>query len=64
MFIVSVDVVMSKNDDLIDNVFLLPPLGKSDHPTVKVLVKYSSNNSTDKFYLDYNNITMLILIAC
>ena len=62
MFIVFVDVVMSNNDDLID-VFLLPPFGKSDHPTVKVLVKYSSNNSTDKFYLDYNNTIMLILIA-
>ena len=63
MFIVFVDVVMSNNDDLID-VFFLPPFGKSDHPTVKVLVKYSSNNSTDKFYLDYNNTIMLILIAC
>ena len=34
---------------------LLPPLGKSDHSTIEVLVNYSSNNSTDKFYLDYKN---------
>ena len=33
----------------------MPPLGKSDHSTVEVLVNYSSNNITDKFYLDYNN---------
>ena len=48
--------VMSNTDDLIDNVSLLPPLSKSDHSTVEVLVNYSSNNSTDKFYLDYNNV--------
>ena len=47
--------VLSNNDDLIDNVSLLPPLGKSHHSTIEVLVNYSSNNSTDKFYLDYNN---------
>ena len=33
----------------------MPPLGKSDHYTIEVLVNYSSNNSTDKFYLDYKN---------
>ena len=49
------DLVLSNNDDLIDNVSLLPHLGKSDHSTIEVLVNYSSNNSTDKFYLDYNN---------
>ena len=45
------DLVMSNTN----NVSLLPPLGKSDHSTVEVLVNYSSNNSTDKVYLDYNN---------
>ena len=49
------DLVLSNNDVLIDNVSLLPPLGKSDHSTIEVLVNYSSNNSTDKFYLDYKN---------
>ena len=49
------DLVLSNNDDLIDNVSLLPPLGKSDHSTIEVLVNYLSNNSTDKLYLDYNN---------
>ena len=49
------DLVLSNNDDLIDSVSLLPPLGKSDHSTIEALVNYSSNNSTDKFYLDYNN---------
>ena len=49
------DLVLSNNDDLIDNVSLLSPLGKSDHSTVKVLINYSSNNSSDKFYLDYKN---------
>ena len=49
------DLVLSNNDDLIDNVSLLPPLGKSDHSTIEVLVNYSWNNSTDKFYLDYKN---------
>ena len=48
------DLVLSNNDDLIDNVSLLPPLGKSDHSTIEVLLNYSSNNSTDKFYLDYD----------
>ena len=33
----------------------MPPLGKSDHSTIEVLVNYSWNNSTDKFYLDYKN---------
>ena len=47
--------IMSNNDDLIDNVYFLPPIGKSDHSTVKELVNYLSNNSTDKLYLDYNN---------
>ena len=46
---------MSNNDDLIDNVSLLSPLGKSDHSTVELSVNYSSNNGTDKFCLDYNN---------
>ena len=49
------DLVLSNNDDLTDNVSLLPHLGKSDHSTIEILVNYSSNNTTDKFYLDYNN---------
>ena len=49
------DLVLSNNDVLIDNVSLLSLLGKSDHSTIEVLVNYSSNNSTDKFYLDYKN---------
>ena len=49
------DLVLSNNDDLFDNVSLLSPFGKSDHSTLEVLVNYSSNNSTDKFYLDYKN---------
>ena len=49
------DLVLSNNDVLIDNVSLLPPLSKSDYSTIEVLVNYSSNNSTDKFYLDYKN---------
>ena len=53
-FMWKVDLVLSNNDDLIDNVSLLPPLGKSDHFTIEVSVNYS-NNGTDKFYLDYNN---------
>ena len=52
---------MSNNGDLIDNVSLLPPLGKNHHSAVLVnyiskLVNYSSNKSTDKFYLDNNNV--------
>ena len=47
--------VLSNNDGLIDNVSLLQPLGKSDHSTIEVLVNYSSNNSTDNFYLNYTN---------
>ena len=35
------DLVLSNNDDLIDNVSLLPPLGKSDHSTIEVLVNHS-----------------------
>ena len=49
------DLVLSNNDGLIDNVSLLPPLGKSDYSTIEVLVNYSSNNSTDNFYLNYKN---------
>ena len=45
---------MTNNDDLI-HASLLSTLGKSDHSTIDVSVKYSSNNSTDKFNLDYNN---------
>ena len=33
----------------------MPSLGKSDHCSIEVLVWYSSNNSTDKFYLGYIN---------
>ena len=49
------DLVLSNNDDLFDNVSFLSPFGKRDHSTLEVLVNYSSNNSTDKFYLDYKN---------
>ena len=38
------DLVLSNNNNnLIDNVSLLPPLGKSDHSTIEVLANYSSN---------------------
>ena len=33
--------VINNNDDLIDNVSLLPPLDKSDHSAVEVLVNDS-----------------------
>ena len=34
----------------------MPLLGKREHSTVEVLVNYLLNNSTDKFYLHYNNV--------
>ena len=42
---------MSNNDDLI-NVSLLQRLGKVIMSLLKIQVKYSSNSSTNKFYLD------------
>ena len=42
---------MSNNDDLI-NVSLLPHLDKVIMSLLKIQVKYSSNSSTNKFYLD------------
>ena len=45
---------MSNNDDLI-NVSLLQRLGKVIMSLLKIQVKYSSNSSTNKFYLDQNN---------
>ena len=50
-----IDLALCNNDDLVLDVFVLSPLGKSDHSLTDVQVRCDINVDLKTYYYDYKN---------